>query len=94
MSGFADKRRTAGFTIEICQAERASATAEAEDPPGRLPRHHRRSRAGDRMHKQRWKTAGGGKYLLSFVSLSTYIYVYTYIRFRYTCIYINRITRD
>jgi len=53
MSGVADKRRTAGFTIEICQAERASATAKAEDPAGRLPRHHRRSRAGDRMYKHR-----------------------------------------
>lgn len=61
MSGFADKRRTAGFTIEICQTERARATAEAEDPARRLPRHHRGSRAGDRVHKRRGKTAGRGE---------------------------------
>lgn len=61
MSGFADKRRTAGFTIEICQTERARAAAKAEDPARRLSRHHRGSRAGDRVHKRRRKTAGGGE---------------------------------
>jgi len=68
MPGFADERRTAGFTIEIRQAERAGAAAEAEDSAGRLPRHDRGSRAGDRMHKRRRETARGGESSSPFAS--------------------------
>lgn len=59
--GFADERRAAGVAIPIRPAERPGAAAEAEDRAGRLPRHHRGSRAGDRVHKRRRKTARGGE---------------------------------
>lgn len=61
MSGFADKRRTAGFTIEICQVERPGAAAKAQDRAGQLHVDHRGSRAGARVYKRRRKTAGGGE---------------------------------
>jgi hypothetical protein len=76
MPGFADERWTAGFTIEIRQAERAGAAAEAQDSTGRLPRHDRGSRAGDRMHKRRRETARGGESSSPFASSGAFVNVY------------------
>lgn len=78
VSGLADKRRTAGFTIEICQVERAGAAAKAQDRAGQLHDDHRGSRAGARVYKRRRETAGGGEKPFVFAhllaSLSTYMY--------------------
>jgi len=98
MSGFADKRRTAGFTIEICQVERAGAAAQAQDPARRVYQHHRGSRASDRVYKHRRKTAGGGEKPFVFAhllaSLSTYIYWWDYSEIKSGLIAVKAIPGD
>lgn len=64
MPGVADERRPTGSALEVREAERPGAAAEAEDPPRRLSYHHRGQRAGDRVRQRRWQAARRGKLLV------------------------------